>query len=167
AFFTGKLVEAYGPYPFMLAGAALLGVSMILTNIVNRREVSGRGGKVTPGDRAEAAGAPAASTGQGVRGRSGFALVFADRYLLLIAALYLLSNLDNTNGEYILGKTVVSLYAKTHGTLGGLDEKKVIGAFYGNYFTIVNIISALVQALLVSRIIKFFGVRGALLVLPL
>jgi len=92
--------------------------------------------------------------------------VFSDRYLLLIAALMLLSNLVNTNGEYILGKTVVSLYQKTHGSMGGLDEKKVIGAFYGNYFTIVNIIAALVQALLVSRFIKFFGVRGALLALP-
>jgi len=167
AFFTGQLVKQYGPYPFMLAAAALLGLSMVLTNIVNKREKAGRGGEVTAGDRAEASGAPAASPGEGVRGRSGFALVFSDRYLLLIAALMLLSNLVNTNGEYILGKTVVSLYSKAHGTLGGMDEKKVIGEFYGNYFTIVNIISAIVQALLVSRIIKFFGVRGALLVLPL
>ncbi|HXF59773.1 MAG TPA: Npt1/Npt2 family nucleotide transporter, partial [Candidatus Saccharimonadales bacterium] len=74
-----------------------------------------------------------------------------------------------TNGEYILGKTVVSIFAKTHAAagVGGMDEKKVVGEFYGNYFTIVNIISALIQMLLVSRVIKWFGVRGALLVLPL
>ena len=101
-------------------------------------------------------------------GRSGFALVFADRYLLLIGVLMLLVNLVNTTGEYILGKTVVDLYTAQHGSAasGGLDEKKVIGEFYGNYFTIVNILSALIQAFLVSRVMKYFGVRVALLVLP-
>ncbi len=103
-----------------------------------------------------------------MKGRSGFALVFSDRYLLLIGILMLLVNLVNTTGEYILGKTVVNLYTKMHGAAaaGGIDEKKVIGEFYGNYFTIVNIVSALIQAFLVSRIIKRFGVRGGLLVLP-
>jgi AAA family ATP:ADP antiporter len=43
----------------------------------------------------------------------------------------------------------------------------MIGSFYGNYFTWVNVVSALVQMLLVSRIIKYFGVRIALLVLPI
>ncbi|HET9250510.1 MAG TPA: Npt1/Npt2 family nucleotide transporter, partial [Candidatus Eisenbacteria bacterium] len=38
--------------------------------------------------------------------------------------------------------------------------------FYGNYFTIVNILAAVIQAFLVSRLIRFLGVRGALLVLP-
>jgi len=169
AFFTGQLVKEYGPYPFMLAAAVLLGVSMLLTNLVNLREKRGRGGAMTTGDKAEAEGAPAASSGGSVKGRSGFALVFGDRYLLLIAALMLLSNLVNTTGEYILGKTVVSAYEAAHGaaSAGGIDEKKVIGEFYGNYFTIVNIISALIQAFLVSRIIKYFGVRVALVVLPL
>ena len=164
AFFTGQLVKEIGPYPFMLGAALLLAVSMLLTNLVNAREKRGQGGEVTAGDRAEAEGAPAA-----VKGKGGFALVFSDRYLLLIAGLMLLSNLVNTTGEYILSKTVVGAYAASHaaGALGGLDEKKVIGEFYGNFFTVVNIVSALVQAFLVSRIIKFFGVRTALLVLPL
>jgi AAA family ATP:ADP antiporter len=154
----------------MLAAAVLLGVSMVLTNLVNLREKRRGSGDVTPGDKADASGAPAAADPtQGVKGRSGFALVFSDKYLLLIAALMLLSNLVNTNGEYILGKTVVSIFAKTHAAagVGSMDEKKVVGEFYGNYFTIVNIISALIQMLLVSRFIKWFGVRGALLVLPL
>ena len=173
SFVTGQLVKVYGPYPFMLGAAALLLVCMLLTNLVNTREkrAGTREGRAK-GDAAEAEGAPAAASGAGedrVKGRSGFALVFSDRYLLMIAALMLLSNLVNTTGEYILGKTVVTIYEKAHGAAaaGGIDEKKVIGAFYGNYFTIVNILSALIQALLVSRIIKYFGVRGGLLVLPL
>ena len=80
----------------------------------------------------------------------------------------LVYNLVNTNGEYILGKTVVGLYTAAHGGLaaGSLDEKKVIGEFYGNFFTLVNIATALVQAFVVSRLLKRFGVRVALLVLP-
>ena len=94
--------------------------------------------------------------------------MFADPYLLLIAGLMLVYNMVNTNGEYILGRTVVAMYTASHPAmgLGGLDEKKVIGEFYGNYFTIVNILSALIQAFAVSRVIKWFGVRVALLVLP-
>jgi AAA family ATP:ADP antiporter len=93
--------------------------------------------------------------------------VFADRYLLLIALLMLIYNLVNTNGEYILGRTVVGLYGASHGAaLGSLDEKKVIGEFYGNFFTLVNIASSLIQAFVVSRVLKYFGVRIALLVLP-
>ena len=163
SFTTGALVKQFGPYPFMLAAAVLLGLSMALTNIVHRREQ--RNPHVALGaeaiERVSEAAAP-------LRGRSGFALVFADRYLLLIAALMLVYNMVNTNGEYILGRTVIGLYMASHAAtaVGGLDEKKVIGEFYGQFFTIVNLVSALLQALLVSRVIKWFGVRVALLVLP-
>jgi AAA family ATP:ADP antiporter len=168
SFATGQLVKLYGPYPFMLGAAALLGICMLLTSLVNAREKRRR---ATAGAAPGAPAAEATKTDDAERpisGRSGFALVFADRYLLLIAALMLVYNLVNTNGEYILGRTVVSLYAAAHGAAaqGGLDEKKVIGEFYGNYFTIVNILSAVIQALAVSRILKHLGVRVALLVLP-
>jgi len=94
--------------------------------------------------------------------------VFSERYLLLIALLMLVYNLVNTNGEYILSRTVVGLYTASHpGAAGGLDEKKMIGEFYGNFFTLVNILSAVLQAFVVSRVLKYFGVRVALLVLPL
>jgi AAA family ATP:ADP antiporter len=142
---------------------------MLLTNMVSAREKRARSGGPHPvaSPASAAAGSPD-KTGEGLRGRSGFALVFADRYLLLIGILMLVYNLVNTNGEYILGKTVVSLYTATHGaaSAGGLDEKKVIGEFYGNYFTMVNLLSAIIQAFVVSRVLKWFGVRVALLVLP-
>ena len=170
SFVTGQLVKLYGPYPFMLGAAALLAVCMFLTNMVSsrekraRKEIPAAGDAAKPGDPAPAS----SGTDAGLRGRSGFALVFADRYLLLIGILMLLVNLVNTNGEYILGKTVVTLYTAAHGAAaaGGLDEKKVIGEFYGNYFTIVNVLSAIIQAFVVSRVLKYFGVRVALLVLP-
>jgi len=152
SFATGQLVKLYGPYVFMLAAAALLSICLLLTNLVNVREAGTRSQKPR----------------QPLRGRSGFALVFTDRYLLLIAILMLLYNIVNTTGEYILGKTVVTLYERAHGAAaaGGIDEGKVIGEFYGNYFTMVNVFAAVIQAFLVSRVLKHFGVRVALMVLP-
>jgi AAA family ATP:ADP antiporter len=172
SFATGQLVKTLGPYPFMLGAAGLLGLCMLLTNIVNLRERRARqlAPRVAEGAKGEADPPPAAGAEEApVKGRSGFALVFADRYLLLIGLLMLIYNLVNTNGEYILGKTVVGLYTASHGaaTAGGLDEKKVIGEFYGNFFTLVNIATALIQAFVVSRVLKRFGVRVALLVLPI
>jgi AAA family ATP:ADP antiporter len=167
SFVTGQMVKQFGPYPFMLGAAVLLGVCMLLTNMVHVREK--RRHEAAPRPTSGKAGEDAAASPEAlVTGRSGFALVFADRYLLLIAFLMLVYNLVNTNGEYILGKTVVMLYAKAHGAaaMGGLDEKKTIGEFYGNFFTLVNVIAAVIQAFVVSRVLKKFGVRVALLVLP-
>ena len=172
SFATGQLVKTYGPYPFMLGAAAMLGVTMLLTSIIHARE-KGRHAALPPVAAATSPPEPGAeqagTADRPITGRSGFALVFADRYLLLIACLMLVYNIVNTTGEYILGRTVVSLYTAAHGVAatGGLDEKKVIGEFYGNYFTIVNILAAVFQALFVSRLIKYFGVRIALLVLPI
>jgi AAA family ATP:ADP antiporter len=167
SFVTGQLVKSFGPYPFMLGAAALLGVCILLTNMIHLREKRRieAAPRTAKGEEGESASGAADAH---VTGRSGFALVFSDRYLLLIAFLMLVYNLVNTNGEYILGKTVVMLYTKAHGAaaIGGLDEKKMIGEFYGNFFTLVNLISAGIQAFVVSRVLKHFGVRIALLVLP-
>jgi AAA family ATP:ADP antiporter len=172
SFSTGELVAAYGPYPFMLGAAALLLLCMLLTNIVNVREkraaaLHPRTAEGTPGAPEDAA-AKAAEAEVGVKGRSGFALVFHDRYLLLIGLLMLVYNFVNTNGEYILGKMVVAAYVAAHGAaaVAGMDAKKVIGEFYGNFQTMVNVLSAVIQAFLVSRVLKRFGVRIALFVLP-
>jgi AAA family ATP:ADP antiporter len=167
SFSTGQLVKRFGPYPFMLGACALLILCMVLTNVVSVREKRARAGR----PRAAEAGAPEATASPDddrVRGRSGFSLVFHDRYLLLIALLMLLYNFVNTTGEYILGKTVLGAYTAAHGaaSLAGLDAKKVIGEFYGNFQTMVNVLSAVIQAFLVSRVLKYFGVRVALLVLP-
>ena len=45
-------------------------------------------------------------------------------------------------------------------------KDKYVGKFYGGFFSIVNLISLGVQLFLVSRILKYLGVRVALLILP-
>lgn len=95
-------------------------------------------------------------------------LVFRSRYLLLIACLMMLLNWVNTTGEFILRSTVeqAAANAVSAGTAGGITEEDFIRNFYGAFFSVVNLAALLGQLFLVSRIIKHFGVRVALLILP-
>jgi len=42
-----------------------------------------------------------------------------------------------------------------------------IGSFYGTFFSWVNLFTFLIQSFLVSRLIRFFGVRGSLFIGPI
>ena len=97
-----------------------------------------------------------------------FKLVFRSRYLLMIAFLILLLNWVNTNGEYILGRTVETLTEQAVAAEGGGAEEvqRRIAGFYSSFFTVVNVLGLLLQAFVVSRIIKYAGVARALLFLP-
>jgi AAA family ATP:ADP antiporter len=99
---------------------------------------------------------------------SAFQLVFRSRYLLMIALLILLLNWVNTNGEYILGRTVETLTEDAVAARGGgqAEIQAGIAAFYSKFQTVVNILALLFQALLVSRVMKYAGVGRALLFLP-
>jgi AAA family ATP:ADP antiporter len=95
-----------------------------------------------------------------------FRLVFSDRYLLLIAVFVVLLNWINSTGEFILAKMVV-VYAEGLIAAGSeLSKGNIIGAFYGDFYTWVNLFSLLFQLFLVSRIYKYLGVRAALFILP-
>ncbi|MFQ5850373.1 MAG: hypothetical protein ACE5JU_07255 [Candidatus Binatia bacterium] len=106
----------------------------------------------------------------------GFKLVMGQRYLLLIALLMLVLNLVNTTGEFILGKTVTAEAQKAlrreeervaaNGVADRLtdrERKKIeqhfIAKFYANFFFWVNLLAAIIQLFLVSRILKTLGCR--------
>jgi ATP:ADP antiporter, AAA family len=164
SFITGRLIERVGVNQMLLIAAVLLAASLILTNWIDRRQNRKRpaagSGEVAPGQP----GASDEPIGKG----GAFRLVFGNRYLLLIALLLLFLNWVNTNGEYILGKTVSTAAAASveNGTAGTLSEGQLIGKFYSDFFAVVNVAGLLVQLFLVSRIIKFLGVSRALLFLP-
>jgi ATP:ADP antiporter, AAA family len=169
---ASALFEPLGPYLLMLVTAGLLGVCVIFPNIVNAMERSG--GRVAK--KATDAAQPLAKGG-------AFRLVIGKPYLLLIALLMIISNLVNTNGEFILGKTVtqqaqdlvnIPQAALTNeGTAAPTEEQKVkkvrdfIGRFYGDFLFTVSLASALAQLFLVSRIMKFSGVPASLFFLPI
>jgi AAA family ATP:ADP antiporter len=87
-------------------------------------------------------------------------------YLRVVAVLFVLVNLVNTTGEYILGRSVVGAAPLAATENPGLDVGAYIGAFYGRFYFWVNTASVLIQAFLVSRVVKRFGLGGALFALP-
>jgi AAA family ATP:ADP antiporter len=140
-------VEAY---TMLQVTAAMLVLSLGLYWLVERRELERRRQPAPP--RLEA-------------GPGGFALLARSPYLRLICLLLIVLNLVNTTGGYILDRVVTSEAARA--VQAGLDEEAFIGAFYGRYYFWVNVLTALIQALLVSRIVKYLGLAGALLALPI
>jgi AAA family ATP:ADP antiporter len=128
----------------MLVAAGLLAICLLVTTWIHRRESDGNP------QRAQMAAAAIGSSG-------GFHLVLKHRYLLLIATLVFLSNLVNTTGEFILGKTVSQAF----------HNPVAIGTFYAGFFFWVNVVGAGVQMFCVSRIMKYLGIGPALLFLPL
>ncbi len=103
---------------------------------------------------------------------AGFALVLKKPYLRLIAALLLLLNLVNTTGEYILSTYVVEManeaLAQADVAAAEADAWRggFIGAFYGDFFFWVNVISVSLQAFVASRLVKVAGLAGVLFALP-
>ena len=116
-----------------------------------------------------AAAAPGARGGEDrpLSGAGGFRLVAGSRYLRLIAGLLILLNLVNTTGEYIVSRSVVAAARAAAAGEGAVSANDFIGGFYGSYFFWVNFIAVLLQAFLVSRIVRFTGIAGVLLALPL
>ena len=139
----------------LVAGAVLL-VSLVFTNWVDARA----------SDRRPAV---AKQVEEPMGDENPYRLVFGRRYLLLIALLILLLNWVNSTGEYILGKVVSeaarAAAAATPGAPAGFVNDS-IGRFYGDFYGVVNAASLVVQLFLVSRILKYIGVRAALLILP-
>lgn len=161
AWIASKLIDIIGVYQLLLISAALLAASLILVIIVEARKQQRRRGQIGDASPAEAP----------VKRGDAFKVVFSNRYLLLIALLILILNFVNTTGEYLLGSFVKSTAEATVGVAGDPAATKeavgkFIGRFYGDFFFWVNLLGLTIQLFLVSRIIKYFGVPAALLVLP-
>jgi AAA family ATP:ADP antiporter len=165
---ASALFEPFGPYLLMLVTATLLGICMIFPNIVHRVESAAGRSKKQASDAAK----PLARGG-------AFKLLIGKPYLLLIACLMIILNVVNSNGEFLLGKTVtqeaqrVASSVPSAGTAAPFTPEQkskkardFIARFYADFFFTVNLIGALAQLFLVSRIMKFFGVPGSLFFLP-
>ena len=181
---TSLLIDPLGIPQLLLVAAVLLVLSLIIVNVVDSRERhKAAAGTVAQAEIAEE------PVGKG----DAFRLVFGNRYLLLIAFLIMFLNWVNTTGEYILGRTVEraakeavsanimaeevsegkSRVEAAAGTVTKGSEKEYqervgeyIGKFYGDFFSVVNLVALILQLLVVSRVLKYLGVRAALLILP-
>lgn len=184
---TKPLVDAFGRYEPMLLAALLLAVATAITLLVDRAErrrtedesaaalTSGTLPAATTQYRAESGEFKAVAASDAYSKASGtfkavkpgtaprdevaasggaFRLVFRNPYLSLYAVMILLLNWVNTAGGYILDTTRQTLTAEQ------------VAGFYSGFYGAQNILSLAIQMFLVSRLIKYAGVRPALLVLP-
>jgi AAA family ATP:ADP antiporter len=180
---AGRLIPLAGIPQVLLIAAALLVFATLIGNLVDARErarcEAGLPLRFTTAEIPAATGEYLIQTTAdrekltvslpGTSGRPGtFRLVFGDRYLLLIALLILVLNWVNSTGEYILGRTVkgTAEAAVAAGTAGGLSVPEYIGRFYSDFNFVANLVSLALQLFVVSRLLKYFGVRIAVLVLP-
>lgn len=156
SYLSGHLIDVVGVYQLLIISSAILGSSLLLTNWVESRE--------RPADSAKAAKQEAPLDKSGA-----FQLVVKTRYLLLIALLVLFLNWVNSTGEYILGRAVKEAAEAAIGAGPEHDAAiaTFIGHFYADYFAVVNIAGLLLQLFVVSRILKYFGVRFAIFALPI
>jgi AAA family ATP:ADP antiporter len=130
--------------------AVLLLATLGLYLLVNAREAR----------RTSVAQVPLAASG-------GFELVFRSPYLRWIALLIVLLNVVNTTGEYLIARLLTRHATELAALTPGFNTQAYIGEFFGNYQLWVNVTALVLQAFVASRLVKYLGLRGALLALPL
>ncbi len=150
---TGSVFEQMSNGQLLLLASALLGVFIVLTVWVNKKE--------TAGSTKEAAKAE-----QPLGKEGGFHLVMKNRYLLLVAFHILILNLVNTVGEFVLGSLFVqeAIQQVGDGDAFRAARGEYIRTMYGTFFGWVNLAGLLVQSFVVSRLIKHLGVRRSLFI---
>ncbi len=153
---AGELMERLGPSRLLLTAAVMLAICAWCPRIINRL--------TSKSETAEQKKADSAPVPEG----NGFAMIFSDRYLMLIAALTLVLNVVNTSGEYLFGRYVVDAATALHGAGPAAEaaRQQYIGETYSRLFSTVNLLGFLLQMFVVSRLFKFLGVGKSLFVHP-
>jgi ATP:ADP antiporter, AAA family len=160
----GRLKNLLGINPLLLVAGGMLALCIILTIWIDNREKPGFSKQTQKSKSDEVLGR-----------EGGFELVWRHRYLLYIALLIIALNVINTTGEQIRRETF-----NTHAQMEALaqtgartDSKATADAIRNIKFDLnsdflfkVNLLTVFIQTLLVSRILKWLGIRGALLLVP-
>jgi AAA family ATP:ADP antiporter len=184
-----KLLEYFSVMEMLLWAAALLLACIALTNVISRKVW----GKAAMEARQRELSAKAKAPEKGKKESLGFDLLLRHKYIGFIALLVLMLNLVNTTGEYILGSLVedfgtveteaaVEQAVATGAPLTFKNQEfgdpavpenqeeyqgSVIGSFYASFFFWVNLLGMALQLFVVSRLIKYGGVKAGLLWLPI
>ena len=178
-------------FELLVVAAAMLVACIGITNMISRR-IWGRSGMQQQQETLSRKLRQTRGTDSS-KEDLGFGLLRQHRYVALIAGVVLMLNLLNTTGEYILGKLVeergqqeveqAAAQAAAAGTplsfenreLGSPQDEQArldyqrswIGSFYARFFLIVNLLGMFLQLVVVSRLVRWWGVRAGLLWLPL
>jgi len=153
------LIGTVGPMGMMPLAAAILVVAAGIAQWVHVREVR----------RATSTNArDIATRAVGGTARDAFRAVLGERYLLLIAVFSLVFTMAKTNGDYVLARIVqdAAHHAVTSGVLPADRVQDYIGSFFANFSFRVDVLSLLIQAIVVSRLIRYVGPGASMYVLP-
>lgn len=145
------LLAQVGVFRMLLVGAGLLCCTALLTQIVHARESRESRRQTPPLERSGA-----------------FRLVLDSGYLRGIAAFALLFTFVNSNGEYIVSRLVKDAadQAVASGRLAPDAVKEWVGDAYSRFYFFTNVATVALQALVVSRLVRAWGLERAFFVLP-
>jgi AAA family ATP:ADP antiporter len=151
-------------YSLLLAAAAILVVSILLTGWADRRGPIGEGVPEAPKKADQAAARRAGPFRLASATATSWPLPWHDPDL----------NWVNTNGENLLFGSVQKVLQEKVQAQGLTDPKAVekfiadgTTAFYGNFFFLVNVSGLLLQSFVASRLLKYGGFGALLMALPL
>ncbi len=154
-----QAIPVIGCYGMMLVTSACLCATVALTWVIHERDI--RDNRDRPLD-------PAIDRASPLDPGGGFRLVLQSRYLLLIAAMVVTYNYVNALGEFMFSALQRQTAIRELGANGDMtDLQNYIGAAFAGYQWLGNVIGLAVQLFLVSRIFRWAGIGGALLVLPI
>jgi AAA family ATP:ADP antiporter len=151
------LVEPLGKFQLLLVAGGILGLCILFTLIIHRREIKRI--KLKPAKASQEEKFKKEEHEKPLERGGAFSLVFKTRYLLYIAFFVLLLNFVNTNGVYMLDKVAEAAAAKAADT-------QFLTKFFADFYIMQNLFAMFVQLFVVSRILKWFGVRVAIFFLP-
>ncbi len=148
------LIRHGSPFLLMLVAGAILVASLGLTYLVHRREATFR--KTGTGKLEDEPLEPG----------NAFVLIARDRYLLVFAVMILVLNMVTKTGDYVLDSMLVTNASSAARALG-VTPGVYIGEFKARYFEWINGLGVIMQLFVVSRVIKYAGLRVALVLVPL
>ena len=151
AFVAGHLFRAgFTPQAILQISAVLLAIGVLVYLAINAR--------VTPRSRDHV---------ETLTGGGGFGLVLKSGYLRLIAAMMILLNAVNTTGEYFVSHLATDHARALAAADASFNAQAYLGSFFGDYQFWVNVAAFALQAFVASRLVRYQGLRGVLLALPL
>jgi ATP:ADP antiporter, AAA family len=164
AVIAGPLVRRGSPFLLMLIAAVILVAALVLTHLVHGREARRRTNATGGTGGADGASATAQKDAPLTPGNA-FALIARDRYLVAFAILIFVLNMVTKTGDYVLDRMLIASAGAAHAR--GVDASVYIGEFKASYFAWINWLGVFLQLFVVSRVIKYAGMRAALLLVPI
>ncbi len=156
-------LPAIDAFDLILVALLPLSASLLLAVITDRRGTYGEPSHWTT-DRWEQAAAP--------QGDGPFGLIFRHRYLTATAAMIMVFTWVVTSGDNILFGIVQSTLAEDLADLASTPEafnravQEATAAFYGGLYFWINLLTLILQAFVVSRILSAGGMRALLYTTP-